>query len=236
MTLARPNRQAMMEVIDIYRDAMRPFLVHHLRRVPGKRLEEAIGQALGGNRYSQFEANRRMGNSIEESIDIGDFPELVNCFWSNVFSDVFMGDRAVLNWLYSIRNIRNEVAHPVSTDLDEEKTRAHIYMVADILGRINRPEEKKAVEAIRDEHFTALIGEMQPQSSTIPKSPQPKEDVTLADHSDLHESDNKYHEEPECKLSLKIHSPCPAGRECPRRPRVMCGQCQRIRLSNSGIV
>ena len=230
-TVNRPNKKAMTDVIDIYRDVMRPFLVHHLRRVPGKRLEEAIGQALRDSQRIQFEDNLRKGNSIEDSIDVGDFPELVASFWRSVFSDIFLRDRSALNYLYEIRNIRDEAAHPNSADLDAEKTRTHIYMVTKVLERINSPEEKKAVEAIRDKHFTTLSGEMQPQSST-----QPNDDVPLADHSDLHESDNKYHEEPGCKLSLKIHNPCLAGRECPRRPRVMCGQCQRIRLSNSGIV
>ena len=232
MTTTRPNRQAMTEVIDIYRDAMRLFLVHHLRQVRGKRLEEAIKQALRNTQRNQFEDNRRKGNSIDESIDVGDFPELVDFYWSKLFSNIFMGDRSALNYLYEIRSIRNDVSHPLFTDLDEKKTRAHIYMVAHVLGRINRPEERKAVEEIEDKLFMAPTTETQSEPSDAPKSPPPmtKEDLTLADHSNLHESDNKHHTEPGCKLSLKISNPCPEGRECPRRPKIICGSCQRIRL------
>ena len=230
-TVPRPNRDAMNKVIDIYRDAMRPFLVHHLRQVRGKRLEETIEQALGSYWRIRFEDNRRKGYSIEESIDVGDFPELVKFYWSDLFSDTFMGDLSARNRLYDIRSIRNEVSHPGSTDLDEEATRFHIYIVADVLGRINRPEERKAVEKVRDKLFTASRNETPPQPSDAPRSPQPmtKEDLTLADHSNLHESDNKYHTEPECKISRRIHNPCPGGRGCPRRPTAMCGPCQRIR-------
>ena len=45
-TIPRPNKEALIKVIDIYRDAMRPFLIHHLRQAPGKRVEDAIKQAL----------------------------------------------------------------------------------------------------------------------------------------------------------------------------------------------
>ena len=152
-TIARPNRAALIEALDIFRDAMRPFLVRHLRRVPGKRLDEAIKQSLRGNQLAQFEANFPHGKSIQDSIDINDFPQLLRNYWRDVFSDVFPGDRVIQNRVSDIREIRNEASHPGSNDLDEEKTRAHIYMIADVLGRINCPDEKHAVEQIRDRLF-----------------------------------------------------------------------------------
>ena len=76
-TVQRPNKDALIKVMDIYRDAMRPFLVHHLRQVPGKRVEDAIRQALRDNQANQFDQNLQNGRSVEESIDINDFPELV---------------------------------------------------------------------------------------------------------------------------------------------------------------
>ena len=88
-TIARPNKNALIEVIDIYRDAMRPFLVRHLRQTPGKRVEDAIRQALRGNQVNQFEQNLRSGRSVEESIDINDFPELVKFHWQDVFARTF---------------------------------------------------------------------------------------------------------------------------------------------------
>ena len=154
-TISRPNKDALVKIIDIYRDAMRPFLIHHLRQVPGRRVEDAIRQALRDNQANQFDQNLRNGRSVEESIDVNDFPELVRFHWRDVFSNRFRNDRSVQNRLYDIKTIRDEASHPGASDLDEEKTRFHIYMVADVLGKIGRPEEKEAVESIRDAIFAA---------------------------------------------------------------------------------
>ena len=167
-TIQRPNKEALIRVIDIYRDAMRPFLIHHLRQVPGRRVEEAIRQALRGIQVSQFEDNLRNGRTVEESIDVNDFPELVRVYWRDIFSKIFPRDRVVQNRLYEIKTIRDEVSHPGASDLDEEKTRVHIYMVADVLGRINRPKEKDEVEKIRD----TLFASPKPEATSQTKQPQ----------------------------------------------------------------
>ena len=167
-TIPRPNKEALIKVIDIYRDAMRPFLINHLRQIPGKRVEDAIKQALRDNQFNQFEQNLRNGRSVEESIDINDFPELVRVHWREVFSDRFPGDRVMQNRLYEIRSIRDEASHPGASDIDEEKTRAHIYMVADVLGKIGRTGEKEEVEKIREELFAG------PQQEADPQPEQPK--------------------------------------------------------------
>ena len=173
-TIQRPNREALIRVMDIFRDAMRPFLIHHLRRVPGRRVNEAIRQALRDNQVNQFDDNLRKGRSTEESIDVNDFPELVKVHWRDVFSRIFPGDRVVRNRLYDIKTIRDEVSHPGGSDLDEEKTRVHIYMIADVLGRINRPKERDEVEKIRDNLFatpkpriTSQIGQPQVAQGTF---------------------------------------------------------------------
>ena len=168
-TTNRPNRDAISQAIDIYRDAMRPFLARHLRQVPGQRVEEAIRQALRGGQLAQFEENIRRGRSAEDSIDINDFPELIRNNWREVFSAQFPSDRVVQNRVNDIREIRNEVSHPISTDLDEEKTRAHMYMIADVLGRINCPDQKRAVEEIRDRLFAAA--EPAPAPAVEPDGP-----------------------------------------------------------------
>ena len=142
-TIPRPNKDALIKVVDIYRDAMRPFLIHHLRQVPGRRVEDAIRQALRDNQINQFDQNLRSGRTVTESIDINDFPELVRAYWREVFSNRFPGDRVIQNRLYEIKTIRDEASHPGASDLDEEKTRAHIYMVADVLGKIGKDDEKR---------------------------------------------------------------------------------------------
>ena len=164
-TVERPNRVALNQAIDIYRDAMRPFLVRHLRQVPGRRVEEAIQQALRGNQAAQFEDNMRRGRSVADSIDVNDFPELIRGNWREVFQSAFPRDRVIQNRVNDIREIRNEVSHPEAVDLDEEKTRAHFYMIADVLGRINQPDAKANVEGIRDRLFADPATPQAPQTT-----------------------------------------------------------------------
>ena len=49
-TRPRPNRDALSEAIDIYRDAMRPFILRRLRQVRGTTIDKAITFALGDRR------------------------------------------------------------------------------------------------------------------------------------------------------------------------------------------
>jgi hypothetical protein len=174
--IPRPNRNALDDALAIYRDSMRPFLAHYLRRVPGKRLEEAIRMSLRGNQANQFDDNIRRGRSIEGSIDVNAFPELIRNNWRDVFSTVFSGDRVIQNRVSDIREIRNEVSHPEASDLDEEKTRAYFYMIADVLERINRPDAKASVEEIRE----CLFAPPQPEKID---SPVPRGKIQEEPHS-----------------------------------------------------
>ena len=75
-TVARPNRIALNNVLDIYRDAMRPFIIRCLRRVPGQQIEDVIRDSL----------NERQGRPIQ--------PELAKewqyrrCYRHRLFSPV----------------------------------------------------------------------------------------------------------------------------------------------------
>ena len=146
----RPNRDALSNALDIYRDAMRPFIVRCLKRVQGMRVEDAISESLYGKRELFLQNLDRSGN-VEDAIDINDFPNLVIRKWQPVFSQVFKGDKTVGNLLWVIVDVRNKVAHPGQQDLDAEYTRIRLYDIADVLGRINASDEKRAVEDIREQ-------------------------------------------------------------------------------------
>ena len=150
----RPNKDAIVKACDIYRDAMRPFLVRVLRRVKGQNLLMAIKNSLPDDQRRLFETNlSRNNNNVAAAIDIGMFPHLISANWREVFFDEFRGDNSVrdLGWL--IRDVRNKVAHPGTADLEDEYTRSRLFDIADVLGRINAPEEKSAVESIRDSRW-----------------------------------------------------------------------------------
>ena len=55
--------------------------------------------------------------------------------------------------LWLIREGRNSCEHRGKKDLDSEFVRINLFLIADVLGKINRPDKQHEVEAIRDALF-----------------------------------------------------------------------------------
>lgn len=90
---------------------------------------------------------------VADAIDIGMFPHLIRAHWRDYFLHEFRRDNSVLDRVWLVRDARNRVSHPGTTDLDDEDTRSRMSDIAYVLGSINAPEEKKAVESIRDSRW-----------------------------------------------------------------------------------
>ena len=157
VTTERPNKYALSRAIDIYQDTMRPFLIRCLKRVPGSTVEVAIKNSLPPNQADSFVRELERGKDLASAVDVNFFPPLVQRNWRDVFSSEFGEDRFIQNELWMITEARNHVAHPGAQDLDAEYTRARLYEIADALGRINAPEQKRAVQAIRSQLFEAAV-------------------------------------------------------------------------------
>ena len=143
-----PNRTALYEAHNIYRDAMREFIPRRLRKVPRTTYEKLITRILN------IESNDR----LEGVIDIGDFPRLIrdrDC-WINAFSQMFgsRGDLDIRGMTSVIADGRKFWAHPGTEDIDSESTRTHLSLVAEVLGGINKPDAKREVEDIRNRLFS----------------------------------------------------------------------------------
>ena len=139
----RPNKSVLIDALDEYRDAMRPFIVRAMKRIKGKGIEDAIYDSLSRRQAGEFE--RRLlnnGYNVEGTIDIGDFPNLISRNWGHVFSQQFSGDMNIQNLLYIIARARNKVSHPDTEDLDAEYTSVVLYHIVEVLGEINAQERK----------------------------------------------------------------------------------------------
>ena len=168
----RPNRDALMQAIDIYRDAMRPFILRQLRRVQGATVEELIERGLGGRQTDEFYQRLAENSDIESAIDLNYFPRVVRDNWRGAFAQHFNDDPSVQNMLWLIKTARDQIAHPGTQDIDAEYTRARLYDITDLLGRINAPDEKQAVEAIRDNLFASAESEEQTDSMRLDEESQ----------------------------------------------------------------
>ena len=126
----RPNQDALYQALNIYRDAMRPFILRNLKTVQGLAPEDCF--------------------QSEADIDIGNFPHLFRKYWRDAFKQHFDLYRDVRGAVSVITEARNRISHPSEKDITSEYALARLYEIADILGQINAPDEKRDVEDIRD--------------------------------------------------------------------------------------
>ncbi len=146
----RPNQDALYQALNIYCDAMRPFILRNLKTVQGLSPED------------------RFQN--EADIDFGDFPHLFRKYWHDVFKHRFDPDRDVRSAVGIITEARNNTFHTETEDLALGYALARLHEIADMLGQINAPEQKGEVETIRDRLFAKATS----PSETKPKLPRRK--------------------------------------------------------------
>ena len=146
----RPNRKTLSDALDIYRDAMRPFIIRCLKRVRGGSVEELLKATLRDESYNRLEEYTGEGGCIEDVMDVSDFPRIVAFYWSKVFRDAFSGNDNVRDALYRIVDARNKVSHPHRQDINREYAEQRLRDIASVLTEINEPHRSKAVKSLRD--------------------------------------------------------------------------------------
>ena len=170
--IERPNRDALQQALDIFRDAMRPFIVRTLKRVRGQQAEDLIANALHYNQADLFRQNLRAHDGdLEAAIDIGDFPNIIGRNWRDAFSREFPGNESIQSTTWLIKRARDQAAHPGLQDLDTEYTRVHLFHIADVLGLINQPSQRQAVEKIRDQLLASAEPGDDPDGKTAKPTP-----------------------------------------------------------------
>jgi hypothetical protein len=181
--IERPNRDALRRALDIYHDAMRSFVVRTLVKVHGRqRAQDLIIDTLRHTASSRFRRELRYGNvPLEQAIDIGDIPNIVDRYWDCSFGRELPAHRVRPDFVGMTRliwNMRNRVEHWSSRDdLDTEEARARLTDIATVLGLINALVEQREVEQIRSQlaaasSSSAVAGE-QPAIASTPRNPVP---------------------------------------------------------------
>lgn len=148
-----PNQEALNRALNYYRSSMRNFIISNLRKTPGEKVEDLILHSLHPERVSDIE--HKLENSdldIKSIIDINDFPHVIHRNWEQVFNGLLSDDKSFRNQLWIIKEGRNQSwAHPPEGDADTEGTRAFLFIIAEVLEKINIPEARSNIEKIRDE-------------------------------------------------------------------------------------
>ena len=148
-TVARPNKDALNKAIDIYRDAMRPFIVRNLRGVPGRQFEDVIRRSLNDNQASRFQRSlARKPSNVEAAIDVGDFPDLISRNWRCIFERQLPNGGQIVQSISLIREARNRAAHPDTIDLDIEFVKARLHDIMDVMDWMYAPAQRQEVNEI----------------------------------------------------------------------------------------
>ncbi len=145
-----PNRDALRKAQDIYLDAMCAFIVRCLDQIPGETAEDIIKKTCRDDPHFNIKDN------IKDAIDFKDIPYLFRNYWENSFErhfnrvDPYCEARSVVQLIVQGRN---RASHP-PWDLDLEFTRTQLFMIAELLGKIDRPNKQREVEEIREDLFS----------------------------------------------------------------------------------
>ena len=151
-----PNQEALNKALNIYRASMRPFIISRLKQIQGTNVESTVTDSLGYKRAGEIHHILTQPNrSIESAIDVNDFPHLVSKNWEDAFEIPLNDDKTFRNQLWLIMECRNaDWAHPPEGDAECESTRVHMFLIAEVLRKINRSDKQREVELIRDELFS----------------------------------------------------------------------------------
>ena len=196
------NQEALNKALNIYRTYMRSFIIFHLKKIPGTNVEDTVINSVSEWRADDIERSLA-DRDIKSIIDIDDFPPLVNANWEDAFEGTLNDDKSFRNQLWLIKTCRDQSwAHPPEGDAESEGTRAYLFLIADVLRKIKKPDRQSEVETIRDELFpdTAERLEKAEEKNAEYKRSLAEAEKRLADV----ESERKESEEKNAVLSKEV--------------------------------
>ena len=179
-TVNRPNRDAFRKAVDIYIDAMRPFIVRNLRTIRGAKVEDLVERSLNDGQIWRFrQAVRNNHNNVEASIDFAYFPLIVGEYWREVFSAQFDNNLSARNAMWQIKDARDKAEHRGKLDMDCDLVNARLYDISDMLGRIRNQDAKSAVVGIKEQLCNRPIPSI-PEPNVLPRSAESRVLVVAA--------------------------------------------------------
>ena len=144
----RPNREAVHHCLEVYLNAMRPFVVRVLRRkLRTETPEQNIRGLLHGPTAGRFEHSLLTRSSrLEDAIDHGILCTVITTpqNWSSIFRDEFPDPdkiRSAVNYIRSVRN--SEEGHPTTKDTDPDTALTCLHHIAEVLRFINDPKQDR---------------------------------------------------------------------------------------------
>ena len=198
------NQEALNKALNIYRTYMRSFIIAHLRKIPSTNVEDVVIDSVNDRRAGEIDRSlNESDRDIKSIIDIDDFPLLVNANWEDAFEVPLNDNRDFRNQLWLIKTYRDQSwAHPPEGDAESEGTRAYLFLIADVLRKIKKPDKQSEVEAIRDDLFPDTAEHLSAAKKRLKdlESEKSEAEKCLADV----ESEKKGYEQENAALSKQV--------------------------------
>ncbi len=151
----RPNQEALVRGLNIYRDTMRPFILTTLRGVHGFDISNVIKSSLNEEGAASFERDlERNGGNVDETLDVGHFRPIIENNWDVCFSVHFGYDRTVFGTLGWITGARNQASHPGTQDIDRNEVTSAFTNIIKVLNYIDATDSVRLMEDMRDQVST----------------------------------------------------------------------------------
>ena len=149
-TGSESNKDTLIKAIDLFRNAMRDFLVRHLDGANGLSVEEAVRSAYQNFRDERI--LRDLQNHIDakkpivDFIDVFHFKQLLVFHWNTVFRPIF-GDKDIQDDCWNIVTIRNKTHHPGRTlAIGNAATRMYLLHMERALRLIDCQKEQTQIQ------------------------------------------------------------------------------------------
>ena len=148
--IKRPNQDALYLALNVYRDAMRSFIVNRLQSIPGISLPNSIADSLNPEQAEQFWKDLDNRDDVEEVIDVNIFGQIIQGNWKLAFTEIGDSPESIRGHFDAIREGRNLVAHPMNRDIPKPQAESILASMARILGKIGAHDESYSIDQIRD--------------------------------------------------------------------------------------
>ena len=134
----------MTAAVDIYREAMRQFIVRVLSDLPGLNPTEAVEQALTGENLVSLHKEIERDAPLDQALDVGQF-SFVFREWRGHFRKYLTDDRGLSDRMWLIGEMRNVVSQKQWWKLTPRAVTAGIVHIVELLERIGEQDRANEI-------------------------------------------------------------------------------------------
>lgn len=147
----RPNGVAVFEVLGIYLDVMRPFIVQKMPVFNNgtATAQELIRDSIPIEMRRDFDQQVVSRDDVSLAIEVTHIPHIVSKNWELSFAREFGQEKIYITRMEALAKSRNLVCHPAAEDVSTKQAESALYCVEKIATQIERHDARERVSRVR---------------------------------------------------------------------------------------